>query len=159
MSKKPMLEGGAELRGRLDEFQSVQFCIPPLGTKIQLAEDWTFKLFEEGRNSKLLESFGVRLAAQTYDWRNDMNSHQVTLPAGTILNVNRIYIRNGCKDFDSVTFSIKKCPDKKLKGRFWAKLGDVNKIVCFPIGEHLEDVFQARDKAYKQEEKDRFDFI
>lgn len=64
----------------------------------------------------------------------------VTIPAGTVLIVDRIYIRKGLEEFNSVTFRIDDCPDdrlrpKKRKGqfkgqaRFWAKLKDVNGIL------------------------------
>ena len=55
-----------------------------------------------------------------------------TLPAGTILKIDRIYIRKGKSEFDSITFVIKKHPDDKrgalIRGRFWAKLPEVNGI-------------------------------
>lgn len=66
----------------------------------------------------------------------------VILPAGTILKVDRIYIRKGLKDFSSITFfaeglgevevargygwSKRKIKQKSL--RFWVKLNDCNKI-------------------------------
>ncbi len=43
------------------------------------------------------------------------NTVQVTLPVETLLKVDRIYIRKGASDFDSITF--------------WATLKDVNNIV------------------------------
>ena len=47
-----------------------------------------------------------------------------------MLSVDRIFIRNGMPDYDSVTFRIRSHPEqKKLKGRFWVKLDDANKIV------------------------------
>jgi hypothetical protein len=53
----------------------------------------------------------------------------VTLAAGTGLRVDRIYVRKGIADFDSLTFVVTDSPQKVLKGkRFWAKLADVNKI-------------------------------
>lgn len=52
------------------------------------------------------------------------------LPAGTILTVARIYIRQGLSSYDSMTFSINSHPNKKIKGRFWAKLKEVNTIMC-----------------------------
>lgn len=63
--------------------------------------------------------------------------YNVTLPADTHLIVDRIYIRKGSEDFDSVTFVIPKADkafgqiriDKKNTSvRFWAKLDDVNNI-------------------------------
>jgi hypothetical protein len=72
-------------------------------------------------------------------------SHDMaTLPAGTILVMDRIYIRQGQSKFDSVTFYAKEIPNlqdqsipaacraftKKPKGkaRFWVKLADANQI-------------------------------
>jgi len=142
---------------------------------VQLAKPWTFDLYNESRNDKLIETLGLRPA---WGWKMDNEESRkiyrdfqekhpfgeiikaVTLPAGTVLNVSRIYIRMGCLDYDSVTFSIKKgkCPEKKVHGRFWAKLKDVNRIVCFPIGE-TKDVFEAHVQVGKELRKDRFDFI
>lgn len=58
---------------------------------------------------------------------------KVTFPKGSILKVSRIYIRNGQKNFDSMTFFVKFPKDfipKKLSGRkrFWAKLENCNNI-------------------------------
>jgi hypothetical protein len=64
-----------------------------------------------------------------YGVRND-----VTLPKDTILKVDRIYIRQGSEDFDSVTFRISDCPNKDLiKKRFWVKLDDANKLEFEPV--------------------------
>lgn len=63
------------------------------------------------------------------------------LDAGTILRVDRIYIRKGIGEYDSLTFCIDDCPDKELvtkkKGgtaarqiRFWARLDNVNTMDC-----------------------------
>ena len=56
-----------------------------------------------------------------------------TLPVGTILTVDRIYIRGrsaSAESFNYVTFRISQgeMPGKKWKGaiRFWAKLDDLN---------------------------------
>ena len=66
----------------------------------------------------------------------------LTLPINTILKVDRIYIRQGAGDFDSITFVVEDCPITELKSkktgglykgkqlRFWAKLEDVNTIIC-----------------------------
>jgi len=57
------------------------------------------------------------------------------------LAVDRIYIRRGKSEFDSVTFVVKSWPavvvkrgvevvvQKKVGKRFWAKLRDVNEVV------------------------------
>lgn len=160
-----------------NKYQMVQFCIPPLGTRVQLAKPWTFDLYNERRNEKLIETLGFRPTFDSY-WRsqnaairNEIDEFNkrypsgevikaVTLPAGTILRVSRIYIRQPFTDYDSVTFSIKKgeCPQKGVYGRFWSKLKDVNRIISFPIGE-THDVFESHIQAGKELRKDRFDFL
>lgn len=109
----------------------IQFCIPPLGTQIVLAETWEFKLWYERRNDSLINKMNIDVT----DIRYGRDLGYVSLPKGTVLSVDRIYIRKGCEDYNSVTFRIKECVHKKYeKARFWAKLNDVNKIICFPIG-------------------------
>ena len=117
--------------------------IPPLGTEITLAEDWSFDLWNESRNDSLAEAIGIIWQATDYDSRR-IEQHNVTIPAGTTLKIDRIYIRKGQDDFDSVTFlwkgnkipskvvsyghgNVYKVPSKTV--RFWAKLDDVNKIL------------------------------
>ena len=122
-----------------------RFLIPTIGTIIQLTEDWTFVLHEEGRNQKFANQPGLDLpfgygpkynpTTRSYD---PPRTADVTLPKGTKLKVARIYIRNGggdMKNFDSVTFTanfhLSGAKAKKagaLKGRFWAKLIDVNNM-------------------------------
>jgi len=55
----------------------------------------------------------------------------VTLPTDTVLKIDRIYIRKGKDDYDSITFVIQECSEKALKKkRFWCKLHYVNEIAC-----------------------------
>lgn len=64
------------------------------------------------------------------------SEQEVFLPRQTCLIIDRIYIRKGSPDYDSITFRIAECPDKKLvKARFWVKLRDANKIICslYPV--------------------------
>lgn len=71
------------------------------------------------------------------------NSITVTIPAGTVLKVDRIYIRKGNSEYSSITFYAKDLgeitrrpsywnrsgkPTKKKSLRFWAKLSDCNNI-------------------------------
>lgn len=58
-----------------------------------------------------------------------------TLPAGTELTVDRIYIRKGASDYSSLSFWIVSSPhpllktkSKGVRKRFWAKLADCNTI-------------------------------
>ena len=132
-----------------DNFVKVNFCIPSLGTELVLASDWTFALYAEYRNRTLIKSLGLEKELTVY-WNGDIrNCKNITIPRGSKLSISRIYIRNGQKDYDSVTFYLKKYyGNSKIKGRFWAKLHDVNKIECFPIGKEInvESVFDAFKK-------------
>ena len=103
----------------------MKFNIPELGTKITLAEDWSFPLHHEYRNSTLLEIIG-----QPYSWsRQDNVSTLVTLPKGTLLTVDRIYIRKGAKEFSSLTFLMpKRKTDKKTVTRTAVALGGPNHL-------------------------------
>lgn len=47
------------------------------------------------------------------------------MPKGTVLVIDRIFIRSGAGDFDSITFKIPK-QGKIPSGRFWVNLFDVN---------------------------------
>lgn len=149
-----------------DEFQDlkVRFCVPHLGTSIILAEDWVFTLHRERRNGEFAANLGfaeLNVEIQEYDavwnkpwlgkkkkkykrvvWPQGFEKAKATAPAGTELTVRRIYIRNGAPSFDSLTFSCKKgrSPNKDFHGRFWAKLADVNRIVCFPLGTDAKDL-------------------
>lgn len=113
-----------------------EFFIPDIGTKFRLTEDWHFTLWSEYRNSKLLELIGLN--SNRYWGRNQERlTYPVTIRAGAILTVDRIYIRKGVSGYSSLTFNLKKGSkvfylntDYDCKGvRFWAKLSDVNKLV------------------------------
>lgn len=116
--------------------------IPRFGTLLELSEAWTFQLHYEGRNQALIEAMGFTFE---YSYRNNISPppETVTLPTGTVLKVDRVYIRRDfdgkASDYDSLTFQIVSCPaEKKLckngsfgrKTRFWAKLEDCNNIVA-----------------------------
>lgn len=105
----------------------MRLFIPSVGAQLRLLTDWTFTLYGEYRNSTFAKNVGCQ--GECRYWHATPMS-QITLPAGTVLSVARIYIRNGKKDFDSITFTVKSCPEKKYKGRFWAKLDEVNEIEC-----------------------------
>jgi hypothetical protein len=150
-----------------------QIFIPPLGTVIQLEKDWTFNLYEESRNQKLIDQAGITPPYRAHDdwgrltlgqraaeidktdwvytpypghrggnydyWSGEWN-HLFTFREGTELKMDRIYIRQGGQDFDSVTFRSKQwvsaigdplfTASRKLKTiRFWAKLSDVNNMI------------------------------
>lgn len=114
----------------------MKMLIPSIGDKIVLTSDWEFACFEEYRNIKFIKKFKPSAVIRDNYWRRDsMQSFSITLPVGTVLRVDRIYIRSGKKEWDSITFSVCKHPhftEMKRKivadGRFWAKLEDVNEI-------------------------------
>src|SRR5277367_3623760 len=78
----------------------VPLFIPPLGTKIVLAEPWTFKLYSEYRNAGLFEFWGLTMPSR---WAspNYEASIERTIDRGVILTIDRIYIRKGARNFDS----------------------------------------------------------
>jgi len=126
---------------------SRSLLVPDIGTDLTLAEDWTFVLVPEYRNDKLwtaagLPNYGHSQAVKVkrgdapgevflVDEQGTEFVPQVTLPKGTVLRCARVYIRNGknASNFSSLTWTIKKCPDKTLKGRFWARLHDCNNMI------------------------------
>lgn len=97
--------------------------IPKIGDIITLAEPWTFKLYEEYRNLTLIKNIDPSYTRNGY---SSKQTWDVTFPAGFELQVDRIYIRNGRQNFDSITF---RCPYNGKKVRFWVKLKDANKIL------------------------------
>jgi hypothetical protein len=104
------------------------FNIPDVGDQFKLISDWTFTLYNEQRNKTLFEAFNIDYDTKYYKLAV-MPSHTVTLPVGTVLKIDRVYIRKGASDYSSLSFFIKKHNDKDFVGkRFWAKLSDVNTI-------------------------------
>lgn len=140
--------------------------IPTIGDAFVLEADWHFKLFSEHRNSAMAEALGQPFSGNRYRI-DESQPRDVVLPANTELVTDRIYIRQGAGDFDSVTFVIKACPNSKLVGeRFWAKLPEVNQIQCVPttadnpVGPFAKAKYQAEllaqtnpDSAREAQEK------
>jgi len=120
--------------------EQTKIAIPTIGSVFRLVQPWNFMLYVEHRNHSLYNAvFG------TDSYVNDARSHNrnqqdgglfgrtCVLPTGTRLKVDRIYIRKGIADYDSVTLVLPKkgCPDNPtLHGRFWVKLHDINRISC-----------------------------
>lgn len=104
----------------------MRMYIPQIGDVIQLTEDWEFNLHYENRNKDLLVEFFNfdKVKYIPYIENNKFNSFK--LLKNTILTIDRIYIRKGNDDFSSITFNA--IFPNGFKGRFWAKLEDVNNI-------------------------------
>lgn len=129
--------------------QAATLFVPDIGVEVTLAEDWTFVLYPEQRNAKLWESagfpsLGPRWGKNTSEYqvvagenatlylrdvRGNSFTPYVTLPKGTVLKCSRVYIRQNAQTYSSLTWTISSCPDTNLKGRFWAKLTDCNKMI------------------------------
>jgi len=120
----------------------MRLFVPPLKTVLRLASPWSFDLHHEHRNKKLFAALGLKFIdmqewrAIEYERTGDRYlgvrtlppPERVRLPRGTVLVVDRIYIRNGAEDFDSITFRVAECSKLKGKPRFWAKLADCNRM-------------------------------
>lgn len=113
----------------------MRLFIPKLGTNLTLTADWTFPLHHERRNAALFKAFDLPMWTWSFGQEKPPAPVQVTIPAGTVLTVDRIYIRSGAADFSSLTFRATFPGKKTAKSffgrtgvRFWAKLADVNRI-------------------------------
>ncbi|WNA15810.1 hypothetical protein XaC1_167 [Xanthomonas phage XaC1] len=105
----------------------MQMFIPSIGTEIVLTKDWKFKLFFEHRNDSLVEYFKLTApSGSRYIWDE---YEEVTLPEGTEIKIDRLYIKKGNSCYDSVSVYAK-IPGEKRKRRFWVKLHDFNTIIC-----------------------------
>lgn len=107
----------------------MRLLIPTIGSTITLTKEWKFLLYSEYRNASFERTLGgkVELAKAVFD--EHYKGFSTSLPIGTVLVIDRIYIRKNQGDFDSLTFKIQDCPNEDLKKvRFWAKLKDVNNI-------------------------------
>jgi hypothetical protein len=90
----------------------VRFYIPTIGDTIKLEADWRFTVYQEERNASMLELLGfkddVDYHIEGLKWRDypEPPEREGFFPAGTLLQVERIYIRKDQSDFDSITFMI-----------------------------------------------------
>lgn len=107
----------------------MKFYIPEIGDSIKLTNDWTFYLLNESRNHLDLSMFGTGKSFKDGEKKFDNVNNEVIIPAGSILKIDRIYIRKGMDEYSSITFYLTDVPGEKIKKqRFWAKLKDVNNI-------------------------------
>jgi len=134
--------------------------IPSIGDTLEVAAPWTFSLQAERRNETFIKAFGIDKDLTTsgkpithyYYYYGSLEYKGVTLkdqvidqfviPVGAQLSVSRIYIRQGQKEFNSITFNLLKnsCsgitdqvgvyyPIGRGRVRFWAPLHEVNGLV------------------------------
>lgn len=147
----------------------MKLFIPTIGTRLVLAEPWTFPLHDEYRNEKFWMSIhgSIKTNEKTISTAKELQTDyyrrkkaepiSTTIPKGAILEVDRLYLKKGCGDYDSVTFRlISGIP--KVKGRFWAKLDAVNtlvvdetqKIVRWPNGRFVLSIHNYQDNGASQ---------
>lgn len=91
----------------------MKVTILDFGDQIILEKDWELLLIPEHKNGEFASSLEVSIS--------------VTLPKGTILKVDRVYIRKSNEDYSYVSFYCKQ-PTYSKFFRFFASLKDVNKI-------------------------------
>ncbi len=135
----------------------MKIFIPEIGTDLVLKTDWIFPLFiKDYRNLDLWADLtGLDRKDVRWEWSDLLDGtidvfykstkisytvHYITIPKGTKLRVDRIYIRKGKSEYSSVSFLIvestlplkntvlpfAKKGSNTAQGRFWAKLVDVN---------------------------------
>jgi len=79
----------------------MQFYIPEISDEIRLLADWQFDLYNESRNDSLEKFLKVGFPQRIF---HNNPTIPVVIPAGTILIIDRVYIRKGQSDFSSITF-------------------------------------------------------
>lgn len=106
----------------------MRFYIPEIGDELVLEKDWEFTLVSEYRNKAAWEHWNGGKMPERH-WSNNAPPYtkKQILRAGTLLKVDRIYVRKGSSDFSSITFYATD-PGAKKKQRFWVKLEDANQI-------------------------------
>lgn len=89
-----------------------------IGDRIQLLQDWTFEFLPEDRNATLAVWAGMedefqRIQRMSHTSLYAFNGNNwtwigpyltATIPAGSILKVDRVYIRKNAADYSSITF-------------------------------------------------------
>jgi hypothetical protein len=109
----------------------MKLFIPAIGTKLKLTQDWIFDLHFEYRNEKFVETLNISPPPNLKYWEySGKIGGKVCVKQDSILSINRIYIRLGQRDFDSITFYLSGIANGKAikRARFWVKLEDANKI-------------------------------
>lgn len=140
----------------------MRLYVPQPGEAAILLQPWTFTLHPEHRNVDFHHAFDPSEPNwgtwQPYPLRG-MNGlpKQITLPVGTELVFDRVYVRQGAEEYASLTFVVKACPTEAIVGeRFWAKLDDANAmdierttsgnpIGAFARGAYRKAIKEAKD--------------
>jgi hypothetical protein len=120
----------------------MRLYVPRVGSHIRLLQDWTFNLYHDYRNQEALSAVG-KWDDKWYMHREKISPGSMTLPSGTELVVDRVYIRRPTKsgednDFDSLTFLIAKggLGNFGAGERFFARVDDCNTAEIEIVGEN-----------------------
>lgn len=118
--------------------------IPQIGNELKLTSNWDCKVFGDRLNATVFKALNIEPSAY-----KDKNV-DITFPKGTVLKVDRLYVRAPASSYDSITFRISSCPMKGLnKARFFVKLMDANKI-------EFEEIVQSIGAFKKLKDSYRF---
>ncbi len=128
----------------------MRLFIPAIGDRLTLSSAWDFTLYDEHRNLQFGKALGVVAKDAKRNWGAELRKIPASLPAGTVLECDRVYVRTFNKsrvqlqnDYDSVTWKVIGPKGKPLPGqRFWVKLPD-----CHAIDYDPESVVQYRDRV------------
>ena len=80
----------------------MQFYIPEISDEIRLLADWHFDLHNEDRNDSLAKF--LKTGQDRTNRYPALPPVPIVIPAGSILIIDRIYIRKGSSEFSSITF-------------------------------------------------------
>jgi hypothetical protein len=128
----------------------MELFIPEIGTILKLEQDWQFTLYSEYRNNLHIKLNITR------------DTQVVELPKGTLVKMDRIYVKKGNSQFSSITFSIPTVRSKADKlnyphnvklggGKFWVKLHECNGT-NFSLLEFNKETVDAVRQLYLQME-------
>lgn len=106
----------------------MKITIPRMGDMLVLQKDWSFPVMHEDRNKSIIIHQGQALIPVRYEYNQyyrpiyGYTNH--SLPAGTVMSVDRYYIRKGAGEFDSITFYVHTLNGQQLKKklRFFVSL-------------------------------------
>lgn len=134
--------------------------IPACGDRIVLAAPWKFTLHLERRNHRFAKELKLVEASFGKGWHDgyvDGDYHKglrtvpAELPAGTVLEFDRLYIRQFNKTadedgFDSVTLKVIRNGKAVRNQRFWVKLSDACEV---EYGLEQDSLYRERVKAVR----------
>lgn len=113
----------------------MKMLIPVCGDVIKITKDVDVELKNIAQNTNFLEKYDEKLKNVK---QISKKKHFITLKKGTLLTIDRVYIRQGdSAEYNSITFKINK--DKNLpNGRFFLPVSVVNSLDIEFLGQEAE---------------------